>query len=196
MPVRDCDGDLEAGLEGRLVEAGEDAARVGRLALGEGVAAPAGLGGVEAAEVLIEGTGEAQPDDRLTGRERAGEAEGDGLVRALETRPRRDLPAADLGRRTLDLQTRGVERDRGARAVEAHRDPDLAREPAGIEVGLEMQIVFRRPDVAGQTEAGWAAAGGGHRVSRSGHLAAAQSFAITCSPNRSIVARSPNRQKK
>src|SRR5437867_3850119 len=55
----------EARLEGRLVEAGKDAARVGRLALAEGVAVAVRAGRVEPAEVLVEASGEAEDEPRL-----------------------------------------------------------------------------------------------------------------------------------
>src|SRR5439155_3691192 len=58
QPARHGDGQPEARLEGGLVEAGKDAAGVGRLALAEGVAAAVGAGRVEAAEVLVETSGE------------------------------------------------------------------------------------------------------------------------------------------
>src|SRR5262249_38276467 len=151
--VRERDRDAEARLERRLVEAREDAPRVGRLALGEGIAAAVGLRGIEAAEMLVERGGKAQPEDHLAGRERASEAEGHGLVGAPQARARLDLPSTDLGRRGLDLQVGGMERERGPPPIEADGDPDLAREAAGVEVGLEVEVVLRRADVDGQTEA-------------------------------------------
>src|SRR5207249_3912066 len=84
VPVRERDRDAEARLERRLVEAREDAPRVGRLALGEGIAAAVGPRRIEAAEVLVERRGEAQAEDHLARRERASKTEGHGLVGALQ----------------------------------------------------------------------------------------------------------------
>ena len=45
------------GLEGRLVEAGEGAARVGGFELGDGVVAAGGFGEIEAAQLVVEDAG-------------------------------------------------------------------------------------------------------------------------------------------
>ncbi len=70
----DDQGDVVGGLEGRLVEAGEGAARIGGFELRDGVVARGGLGEIEAAQLVVEDAGvvdgDAWPCRRGAGRER------------------------------------------------------------------------------------------------------------------------------
>src|SRR5262249_18340977 len=105
VPVRERDRDAEARFEGRLVEAREDAPRVGRLALGEGIAAAIGLRRIEAAEGLVERGSEAQPEGPPSpagrGRARRGATVSSArcrLARALTSRPPTSAAAASIFR--------------------------------------------------------------------------------------------------
>ena len=104
-------GDAEARLERRLVEAREDAARVGRLALREGVARVAGARGVEAAQMLVQRAGEAQARARRRRPAAAGQRAASPSRRAVEAHAQRDHLAVDLGVGVLDRQVGRVQDD-------------------------------------------------------------------------------------
>ena len=158
-------GDVEAGLERRLVEAREDAPRIRRLALRERVPQVAGAGGIETAQVAIERAGEAQAQRGGAGRQRPGSAQRHGLVVPIEDDAQRNHLAVDLGVGVLDREIRGVEDDLRSGARQADVDADLAPEATRREIGLEVDVVVARPHVGGEPEAGrMRGARHGHRV--------------------------------
>ena len=153
QPARHGDRQPEARLEGGFVEAGEDAARVGRLALAEGVVTAVGAGRVEAAEVLVEASGEAEDEPHLARRQRAREPKRDGLVGGVGAHAGRHLVAVEARRGALDPELGRVEDDLPARPFEPDRDLHLAAEAPGVEIDLEVDVVLARADVGGEAEA-------------------------------------------
>ena len=73
---------VEGGLEGRLVEAGEGAARVGGLELGDGIVAARGFREIEAAQFVVEDARVSDGERGFAGGDRVGEGEG-GLLLVL-----------------------------------------------------------------------------------------------------------------
>ena len=57
------------------------------------------------------------------------------------------------GDRALDGQVGRVQEDVAPRARQPDRDPDVPAEPAGLEIGLEVEVVVGRSDVGRKTEA-------------------------------------------
>src|SRR5262249_53591626 len=120
------DGDPEARLERRLVEAGKDPPGVRRLALREGVPPAIRAGGVEPAEMLVQRTREAEHQHGVAGRKRTPETERDRLVRALDLHARGNLEVRGTRDGALDREVGGVQHDVPAWTVEADGDADVA----------------------------------------------------------------------
>ncbi len=97
------DGDAEACLHARLVEAGEELARVRGLELGKGVAALP-RGAVESAEILAQLSGEGEPQCRDTCGNRPVEARLDGLALGVGVDLPRSVPSA-VSRRAQDTRS-------------------------------------------------------------------------------------------
>ena len=72
----DDERDIEGCLESRFVEGWEGAASVGGFKLGHGVVASGGLREIEAAQLVIENSGEIDGDDGFAGRQQVGYCEG------------------------------------------------------------------------------------------------------------------------
>ena len=157
--------DVEAGLERRLVEAREDAPRIGRLELRERVPQVAGAGGIETAQVAIERAGEAQAQRGGAAPATPGQRAATRSRRADRDDAQRNHLAVDLGVGVLDREIRGVEDDLRSGARQADVDADLAPEATRREIGLEVDVVVARPHVGGEPEAGrMRGARHGHRV--------------------------------
>jgi len=142
------DGHLPDGLEGRLVEAGEQPARVGGLELCDGE----GAGAVQAAQPRAE---RAPVGDAELGRGRKvlRERQRDGLALGVRGRgrgARRPGGSAELGRG--HLQPDAVERDDAPRAVQRQRDGHRPLEAIGVEVEAQVGVVPGRSGVRGETE--------------------------------------------
>ncbi len=143
--------DIIGGLEGRLVKAGEGAARVGGLELRNGVIAPRGLGEIEAAQFVVQDAGVGDGERSFARRQLLGEGEsglfllrvkGDGCSQLLARGGRGDALESDLCR---------VERD-GVHWL-FHRDVDRlnTREGSSFEVRGERKGVVLREDRGGKT---------------------------------------------
>src|SRR5262249_8904940 len=100
----------------------------------------------------------------IAGRQRAGETQSDGFVATLDRGPSRDLVVSRARDGALDRQIGRMEHQLGSRARQPEGDPDRAAKRAGLEVGLEVQVVLRRSYVGREAKAG-RAGGGRHRTS-------------------------------
>ncbi len=148
--LRRLDRELPGRLEAGLVEAGEDAPRIGGLELrrGEPVAR-----GVEAAEPVGHAARPAELERRGAARERRREAHDDRLARGRgDDLDRVQVAAADPQPRAGDVELGAVEHDLRARLDELQVDADRSGEPPSVEVDGEHRVVRGRADVEGKPE--------------------------------------------
>jgi hypothetical protein len=148
------DGDPEARLHGRLVEAGEELARGGRLELGEGVTPLADRHPVEAAEVCAQLPGEGEAKRRLAPGSRLLELDLDHLQLGVGLDPAAQHPPAGLDARARHAQVGRVEPDPARRAREAECDGHLAPKGAStLRIDLDLKLDPLGPDLRGQAPA-------------------------------------------
>ena len=141
---------LPGGLEGGLVEAGEDAACVGGFELRAHHFARA----VEAAQALTEGAFPGELQRPRAGAQRAIEAQGDGLARRhpaaareLEHIPRGVGPGG-----VAHLQIDAVKDELLLRRLQRDRQPSIAAEAVGGPVEVKVEGIRLGPDRSRQAE--------------------------------------------
>ena len=138
-----------ARLERRLVEAREDAARVGGLELGHGDRP----GAVQAAQARGELAAPGEVDDGGARRDLLVQREGDRLaLRVGLDAAHADRPASCPQARPVDGQLDRVQDQLAPGLVEPHLQLDPSLERAGVEVGGEMRGIAHRMRVEGQAE--------------------------------------------
>ena len=154
--VGDDQRDLEGGLLGRLVEAGEGPPRVGGLHLGGGDGAGDAVGvdegrSVEPDELVVEDPGEHHRDRGGAHREVDARGEGRTLGLGIEGHAALVAVSCDGDRSGRDLEVDGVEDDRRHRRGDLDIDLHLAGEDRLVEVGGEHQAVVPREDVVAES---------------------------------------------
>ena len=82
----------------------------------------------------------------MAGRQAARKAQRDRFGFALQADSRRDFFPVRERARMLDREIGGMQDHGGTGSRDLNRDPDLAAEMPGIEVRIEVKIVFRRTD--------------------------------------------------
>ena len=151
VPLARGDGDGEARLHGRLVEAGEEAPRVGRLELGEGVAVLAGARGVQAAQVAAQLAPERELEGRLAGGKRLGQHDAQGLAIGVGLDAAPHAPAVHVHHGPRHAQIGGVDPQIPPAAGELDVVGDLSAERrAGSGVDVHVHIHVRGAHVRGQ----------------------------------------------
>ncbi len=145
-PLSNDQRDVVGGLEGRLVEAGKGAARVGGFKLRDGVVAAGGFGEIEAAQLVVEDAGEGDVKRGLACGEFLREGEG-GLLLFLVERDGGGLLFAGGGDGdALEGDLCGVESDGVERTGGGDVDGFDAGEGGLVEVGREGEGVVVRAD--------------------------------------------------
>src|SRR4029453_8076337 len=150
----DRERDAEDGFEGRLVPAGERAARVGGLELrGRHRARHATRvlvdRAIESAQLVVEGAAERQPEAAGPGRQRCGHRQPTALGRLVEGDGGALLVSLRVDHdRLVDDQLDGVEDDLADRFGDLDGDALLAAKGQRGEVGLEPDVVTARDDGA------------------------------------------------
>ena len=147
--ARRRDGDPEARLHRRLVEAREELARVGRLELGEREPVRAGARGVEAAEVASQAAGEGQAQGRAAGGDRPSQGELEHPDGGLRRATRRQFGPLHFDARAGDPQVDGVQAQPAGRARERRPGSrprrDSGRSRAGSSSTCRSTCVGRTP---------------------------------------------------
>ena len=141
----------EAGLQCGLVEAREEAPRVGGLELREGVLAVAGARGVEASQVAGQLAAALESESGRAGGARAGEHD----LHRLAIRPRDDAAAnallAEHRLRLRHIQRDRVQLERALAAGQLEAMPNLRRERvAASRIHLDVEIGLDRAHVGGK----------------------------------------------
>ncbi len=146
--------DPEARLHRGLVEAREEAPRVGGLELRERVALALVARGVEAAQVVAQLARERELYLDLAGSYRSREAERDRLTLGTRLDARAEQALVGRDARAGDAQLGGVQLDRAHRRAELHRDLQFAAVlGSALGIDVEVQVVVARDDVAGEAMA-------------------------------------------
>ena len=150
--------DVERGFLGRLVEAGERAARVGGLHLTDRVVAPVRLAQVEPAQLVVQDAGVGDADrgrsggQRLRGQEREGHRLGLGVRRHVGDM--RDVRGLDQHLAKSEFSR--MQGDGRGRLLDAHLDLGTSAERGVREVGRKPQPVVLGGHAGRQTlRGGW-----------------------------------------
>ena len=158
--------DVEGGLEGGLVEAGEGAARVGGLELGDGVVAAGGFGEIKAAQLVVQDAGVGDGERGLAGGKLLREGEGGLFLVLIEGDGGGLLVAGGRDGDGLEGDLGGVEGDVIGGLGEGYVDGLGAGEGGGFEVGREGERVVRGNNV--RRQALGAGCGGGGQCGENG----------------------------
>ncbi len=138
-------------LEDRLVEAGEDPAGVGRLALcRQHLLRPVGRQ-IQALEAAAQRPLEGELERRIADRERRGKANQCDLPLAVDLDAARARVAPGGEPRLRDLEVERVQLDQIARLGHLELNNNAALERLGPEARLDLHIVAPGQDICGQT---------------------------------------------